>query len=184
LLRQTVCFIFQIAGSHNRPDMSFLRFLALLALALWIGGLVTLGAITASTLFDVLEARDPATGRDLAAAAFGAIFRRFHYVSWGAGLVLLASLGARAALGPRPLRFGLRMWISAGMLAASVASVFLVAPRIERIRATTNGPVANLPEDDPRRIEFGRWHKLSTSLMALTIAAGVGLMWTEMKDGH
>jgi hypothetical protein len=158
--------------------MSALRFLALLALAVWIGGLATLGGLAASTLFDVIESRD------VAATAFGALLQKFQYAAWVAGGVILASLGLRAALGPRPRRFGLRMWVSAGMLAASVASVLVVAPRIERIRASLPHPVASLPESDPRRIDFGRWHQLSTVLMTLTMAAGIGLMWAEMKDGH
>src|SRR5262245_17067612 len=125
-------------SANRRPEdiivpMTFLRFLAIIVLALWIGGLVTLGGIVAPTIFSVLQAQDPATGRDLAAAAFGAIFDRFQHSSWIACLVLLLSLIGRAALGPRPRRFGLRMWIAAAMLGASVASVFIVAPRIARI---------------------------------------------------
>jgi hypothetical protein len=164
--------------------MTFLRFIALLALAVWIGGLVTLGGITASSIFTTLEAHDPVAGRELAAVVFGDVFERFQYVGWACGIALLTSLGFRAALGPRPRRFGLRMWLSAGMLAASVSSVLFIAPRIERIRSSTTGPVASLPQDDPDRVAFGRWHGLSTGLMALTIVAGIGLIWTESRDAH
>jgi hypothetical protein len=164
--------------------VNVLRFLGLLALSLWVGGLVALGVIGASTLFAVLQAHDPVAGRELAGAAFGAILQRFQYASWGAGTVLLGSLGLRAALGPRPRWFGARAWISAGMLAASVTTALLITPRIERIRAGVNGSVASLPDQDPRKAEFGRWHGLSTGLMVLTIVAGIGLIWVEMKDGH
>jgi hypothetical protein len=161
--------------------MSVLRFLAVLALAFWVGGLVTLGG-SASTLFGVIERHDPAGGRDLAAAAFGAIFERFQYASWAAGLVVVASLAIRAALGPRPRHFGVRMWISAGMLAASVSSVWLIAPRIQSIRASSSGSISSLPDTDQRKIDFRRWHRVSTGFMALTIAAGIGLLWAEMKE--
>ncbi len=162
--------------------MSLLRFAALAALALWVGGLVALGGLGAPLIFDVLGPADP-THR-LPALVFGALFTRLQYFAWLLGLVILASLGARAALGPRPRRFGPRMWVVAGMLAASLASVFLIGPRIEALRASTPGPMSALPTDDQRRVSFGRLHNLSTGLMSLTILAGLGLIWTEMRDPH
>ena len=164
--------------------MAFFRFAGLLALALWIGGLASLAGLAAPVLFDVLAARDPASGREVAGAVFGTLFERFQYASWIAGAVLLLSLGGRAALGPRPRRFGIRMWVAAGMLAASVTSVLYVTPRIERLRTGTSGSVASLSDDDPVRVEFGRWHAVSTGLMALTLAAGVALLWMEATDRH
>ena len=165
--------------------MVFLRWLGLLALAFWVGGLVALGAIGAPSLFDVLPQHVPATGRELAGAAFGAMFQRFQYWSWGAGLVLLMSIGFRAALGPRPKRFGLRMWLAASMLAASLLTVFVITPRINAIAASAGAPVATLEAADSRRVEFGRWHGASNLLMLFTIAAGVALLWAEAHDdGH
>jgi hypothetical protein len=164
--------------------MAFFRFAGLLALSLWMGGLATLGALTAPVLFEVLGARDPASGRELAGVVFGSLFEHFQRTSWIAGGVLLLSLGGRAALGPRPRRFGVRTWIAAGMLAASVSSVLFVMPRIERLRSSTSGSMASLSQDDPVRVEFGRWHAVSTGLMAFTLAAGVGLLWMEATDRH
>jgi hypothetical protein len=172
-----------VTSVYNRL-MAFFRFASLLALAFWIGGLATLGAVAAPALFDALTAHDPSTGRELAGAAFGVVLDRFQYASWVAGAVLLVSLAGRAALGPRPRRWGLRMWIAAGMLAASVSSVFFVTPRIERLRSSTSGSIASLPQDDPIRVQFGQWHAISTGLMALTLAAGVGLFWMEATDRH
>ncbi len=162
--------------------MSLLRFAALVALALWIGGLAALGGVGAPTIFSVLGSQDPVGGRVLAASVFGAVFERFQYLAWILAVLLLASLGARAAIGPRPRRLGLRMWTVTGMLAASLASVFLIAPRIEGLRGGAIGPVSSLSE--PQRTAFSQLHGLSTGLMALTIAAGLGLIWAEMKDQH
>ena len=164
--------------------MAFFRFVGLVALALWMGGLATLGALTAPALFDVLGAHDPTSGRELAGAVFGSLFERFQRASWIAGVIVLLSLAGRAALGPRPRRLGIRMWIAAGMLAASVSSVLFITPRIERLRAGSSDSMASLPDDNPVRVEFGRWHALSTGLVVLTLAAGVGLLWMEATDRH
>ena len=162
--------------------MSLLRFAALVALALWVGGLATLGGLGAPAIFDALAPHDATGG--LAGRVFGTVFARLQYLAWLLGLVLLASLGARAAIGPRPHRWGLRMWTVAGMLLASLASVFLIAPRIEALRADIGASVQTLPAADGRRVTFGRLHGLSSGLLTLTICAGLGLLWTEMRDQH
>ena len=70
--------------------MRWLRYLALVVLCVWIGGLIVLGAVVAPEIFSVLSARDPAGGRALAGTLFGAIFRRSAYLSSAlAGLGLL-----------------------------------------------------------------------------------------------
>ena len=40
-----------------------------------------------------------------------------------------------------------------------------------------------LPDGDASKTEFGRLHGASTTLMMLTLVAGAGLVWMEMKDG-
>jgi hypothetical protein len=164
--------------------MFVLRFLTLVALVVWIGGLAVLGAVAAPTLFAVLETHDPVAGRTLAAATFAAIFQRFQPVTWILGGMLIALLGARAALGPRPRRLGLRLWMVIGMVAVSVGTTLFIVPRIDRIRRETPGAVAALLEDDPRKVEFRRLHGLSNGLMLVTLVAGLGLLWFEAREAH
>ena len=132
----------------------------------------------------VLESADPAGGRTQAAALFGAVFTRFQTLAWGAGGAVILLLILRAVLGPRPRPFALRLTIAASMLAVSLASGLMIAPRIDQIRHETSGTVASLPDDDPRKAEFGRLHGLSNGLMALTLVAGAWMLWVEMKDPH
>lgn len=162
--------------------MSFLRYVAIVALAIWVGGLIALGAIAAPALFASLTAHDPLQGRAAAGVVFGAIFRRFQQVSWGLAGVLLAILGARAALGPRPRRLGVRVWTVVAMLVVSLASEFVVARRVETLRRDLSANLAQVADTDARKIEFGHWHALSTALMGLTVIAGLGLLWAETHD--
>lgn len=162
--------------------MALLRFASVLVLAIWVGGLATLGSLAAPEIFTVLERHDPERGRVLAGEVFGAVFQRFQRATWVLGALLIALYGLRALLGPRPRQLGLRVWAAIGLLAMSLAGGLFIAPRIDAIRRATSGPVASLPDGDATRSEFGRLHGLSTGLMLLTLLAGAGLMWTEMRD--
>jgi len=164
--------------------MSLLRFASLIVLALWIGGLAVLGGVAAPTIFGVLETHDPAAGRIVAGMVFGAVFERFQHVSWTLGVLLFLLLGARALLGPRPRRTEVRLGLILFMLGASVVTGVVLAPRIDEIRTSTSGAVAQLPDSDARKTEFGRLHAASNALAFATLAAGLGLLWAEMKDPH
>jgi hypothetical protein len=161
--------------------MSWLRFASALVLALWVGGLVTL-AMAGPQVFATLEARDPANGRAVAGFVFGALVEYFLPFSWMLAAALLAALGLRAVLGPRPRRFAIRVWVVATMLVLSVAVNQWVTPRIAAIRDDAGGQVSALPTSDPRRTEFGRLHALSNAFMIVTIVAGVGLLFAEIHD--
>ena len=45
----------------------------------------------------------------LAGAIFGEALRRFHLLSYVCGVVLLGTLLARGVLGPRPVKFAIRL---------------------------------------------------------------------------
>ena len=98
--------------------MLALRYVGVLALTLWVGGLLVLGAIAAPAIFDVVAARQHVAGdRMLAGAIFGETLRRFHLLSYVCGFVLLGTLVVRGVLGPRPIRFAARLGVAFLMLA-------------------------------------------------------------------
>ena len=112
--------------------MLALRYVYVLALVIWLGGMIVLGALVAPTTFQILQATEPATGRELAGEVFGAIIARFHYIAYGAGTVLLFSLAAMAVLGPRPRQYAVRSALIVAMLGvtpdrAARGSVFLAS---------------------------------------------------------
>jgi hypothetical protein len=162
--------------------MSLLRLVSVLILALWVGGAAVLGSVAAPTIFSVLEAHDPAGGRTMAGLVFGQVLSRFQQLSWILGGLLVIVMAVRAALGPRPRKLAIRLWLLAAMIAASVVTAVVVSPRIEAIRDETQGSVAALPDGDARKVQFGRLHGLSNALMLFSLAAGVGLLYAEMKD--
>src|SRR5215208_5126719 len=108
--------------------MLVLRYAGVLALTLWVGGLLVLGAIAAPAIFEVLAVRHVVDDRLVAGAVFGEVLRRFHLLSYTCGLVLLGTLFVRGVLGPRPTMFAARVSVAFLMLAATAYSGLLIAP--------------------------------------------------------
>ena len=161
--------------------MLALRYAALLALVVWVGGLIILGAVVAPSTFDVLGATG-AAGRQQAGMVFGEVFRRFHLITYGCAAIILVSLITRAILGPRPRRFAIRVSIAAVMIAASAWVGFVVAPQIAGTQREAGVPIATLPANDPRREAVERLHLLSSRLEMLPFVGGLALLFWELKD--
>jgi hypothetical protein len=163
--------------------MRLLRYVGLVALVVWLGGLITLGAIVAPTAFDVVDARHVESGRMLVGFLFGAIFERFHLVAYGAGALLLLSLVARRLLGPKPVHFGVRTGILCVMLALTLYSGLMLTGDVERAQAELGVPSSTLPEGDPGRVRFEQRHGLSVAIVIATVAAGLVLLGYEAAEG-
>jgi uncharacterized membrane protein len=161
--------------------MLALRYIALLTLVVWIGGLAVLGTIAAPVAFDVTAARHLPDARLVAGALFGEMLRRFTLVSYGAGVILLLTLFVRRILGPRPHRWGIRTAIASLMLLASAYAGVIVASRIDTVQREIGVAPSALPEGDPRRVEFGRLHGLSTALQLVPLLGGLALIFWEIK---
>jgi uncharacterized protein DUF4149 len=161
-----------------------LRYAYVLALVVWLGGMVILGAIVAPTVFQVLPARDPETGRILAGAVFGATLTRFHYVSYACGAVILLSLVAMAVLGPRPASFAIRAGLVVIMLAVAVYSGVVVLGSVNRLQREIGENVApsSLAATDARRLRFDQLHLLSTRLMMVNIVGALVLLYWEARE--
>jgi hypothetical protein len=170
--------------------MVLLRYAYVLALTLWLGGMIALGAVVAPALFSTLQTQDPQTGRALAGAAFGAILSRFHYIAYAAGGLLVVTMTAMAILGPRPRSFAVRTGIAAVMLGVALYSGFIVLGEIDGIQrevaAAAPGSALVLPSSlaaaDPRRIRFNDLHQLSTRLMMFNILGALVLLFWEARE--
>lgn len=162
--------------------MLALRYVYVLALVVWLGGMIVLGALVAPATFQILQASEPNGGRELAGAVFGTIIGRFHYVAYAAGALLLLSLAAMAVLGPRPRAFAVRCGLIAATLAVSLYSGTVIVSRIDSIQQEIGGSASRLSATDVRRVEFDRLHLLSTRLMMLNLAAAMVLLYWEARE--
>ena len=164
--------------------MLVLRFATVLAIAVWIGGLIALGGIAAPAIFEVVSLRQVPDGRMLSGAIVGEALRRFDVVSYGCGALILAALAVRAVLGPRPRRFSIRVAIAVLMLGTSLYAGMVLSSRIAAVQQEIGAGVApsSLPANDPRRVEFGRLHGQSTLIQLVPILGGLVLIFFELRD--
>ncbi len=97
---------------------------ALLAVGLWLGGLLSLGAIAAPVVFTVVPL-------PTSADAMTIVFRRFDLVAMACGAVVLASEAVRA-VGRISFARADKLRVGAGLLASACAVYegMVVSPRI------------------------------------------------------
>ena len=167
---------------HYNCLMLALRYVYLLALVVWLGGMVVLGAIVAPTTFQILQASAPETGRALAGELFGVMLHRFHYLAYAAGGILFVTMAVMAILGPRPAAFAIRTAIIAVMLGVALYSGFAVLAEIDAIQASVGSLPSRLAATDPRRIRFDELHQLSTRLMTFNMLAALVLLYWEARE--
>lgn len=162
--------------------MILLRYLYVVALVVWVGGLLVAGALVAPSVFGVLQAWNPSLGRVLAGEVFGEVLLRLTWLSYVMGAVMFITLTLHRLLGARPVKYGIRVGIMALMLVMMMVTGFYLIPQVDAIQAEVSGPVAELPDTDPRRVDFNRLHGLSNILFSITALGGLALCWWEARE--
>ena len=162
--------------------MFALRYLYVVALVLWVGGLIVAGAIVAPSVFGVLQSWNESQGRVLAGQVFGEVLLRLTWLSYAMGAVMFITLTLHRLLGARPVKYGIRVAIMALMLLLMMITGFYLIPEVDSIQAQVSGPVSELPDTDPRRVEFNRLHGLSNILFSITAIGGLALCWWEARE--
>jgi hypothetical protein len=162
--------------------MVLLRYLYVVALVLWVGGLITAGALVAPSVFSVLLAWNESQGRVLAGQVFGEVLLRLTWLSYAMGGLMFITLTLHRLLGARPVKYGIRVGIMGLMLMMMFITGFILIPQVDGIQAEVQGSVAALPETDPRRMEFNRLHGLSNILFSITAIGGLALCWWEARE--
>ncbi|MGD0512042.1 MAG: DUF4149 domain-containing protein [Terriglobales bacterium] len=137
--------------------MSFLRYLMLLSLIVWIGGLIFFAFVLAPTAFSVLPSRH------LAGTVVGRSLGALHWMGIVSGIIFLASsiLYSQLTKGS-PHFFAARNVLICLMLALTLISQFGIIPRMDTLRASIGGEIDSVPADNPARMQFDALHVWST----------------------
>src|SRR5271169_2344054 len=115
---------------YNSPVMFFLRFLMLLSLVCWIGGLIFFAFVLAPTAFQVLP------NTHLAGNIVGRALGKLHWIAIISGIVFLLSslLYSRITDGTAHV-FAMRHVLLCLMLGLTLLSQFWIIPRMDTLRA-------------------------------------------------
>jgi uncharacterized membrane protein len=156
--------------------MSFLRFLMLLSLMAWIGGLIFFAFVLAPTAFQLL----PST--HLAGNVVGRALGKLHWIAIISGVIFLASsmLYSRRLDGS-PKIFALRHVLILSMLALTLLSQFWIIPRMDTLR-TQVADISALPVDNPVRLQFDVFHVWSTRVEGAVLLLGLVLAYLTAQQ--
>jgi hypothetical protein len=147
------------------------RFLMLLSLAVWLGGIIFFGAVMAPALFSTLPSRH------LAGAVVTRTLSSLHIIGLICGVLFLAASAAHSYL----TRGSVQLLTTAHllvvlMLVLTLVSQFAIAPKMAALRAEM-GIIDDIPINDARRLEFNRLHVWSTRLEMGVLFLGLGVLW-------
>jgi uncharacterized membrane protein len=147
--------------------MSFLRFLMLLSLVVWIGGIVFF-AIMAPTAFHVLPTRL------LAGTLVGNLLTKLHWIAIVSGVIyLLSSLAYSLITDGETQVFAMRHMLICGMLALTLISQFWITPRMLALRAQVANFDTASTLNDSARVQFDALHVWSTRVEITVLLLGL-----------
>jgi uncharacterized membrane protein len=156
--------------------MSLLRFLMLLSLVVWIGGLIFFAFVLAPTAFSVL----PTT--HLAGNVVGRALSKLHWIAIFSGIVfLISSLFYSRLVDGTPHIFAARNILLCLMLALTLISQFGIIPRMDTLRASL-GEVSAAPIDSPDRIQFDALHVWSTRVEGAVLLLGLVVLYLTAQQ--
>ena len=147
--------------------MSFLRFVMVLSLVVWIGGLIFFAFVLAPTAFQVL----PDT--HLAGNVVGRALGKLHWIAIVSGIVFLIAslLHSRLTDGTAHV-FAIRHVLICLMLGLTLFSQFWIIPRMDTLRASV-GDFAKVTLDNPARVQFDALHVWSTRVEGAVLLLGL-----------
>ena len=150
--------------------MSFLRFLMLMSLIAWIGGLIFFAFVLAPTAFTIPQVLpDTHVAGNLVGRALG----KLHWIAIVSGFVFLASslLHSRLTDGTAHV-FAMRHVLICVMLGLTFFSQFWIIPRMDTLRASV-GDFAAVTLDNPARMQFDALHVWSTRVESAVLLLGL-----------
>jgi hypothetical protein len=159
------------------PLMSFFRFLMLLSLVVWLGGLVFLAFVEAP----IAVSAGLLPTRHMAGSIVGRSLDLLHYMAIVSGIVFLIAsmLYSRMTTGnPHPM--AARHLLIALMLLLTVISQYAISPKMHAIRAEV-GVIDSVPLDNPLRREFDRLHVWSEKFEEAVLLLGLAALYTTAQ---
>ncbi|HTW30654.1 MAG TPA: DUF4149 domain-containing protein [Candidatus Sulfotelmatobacter sp.] len=151
--------------------MSLLRYLMLLSLVVWVGGIIFF-AIMAPTAFHLLPTRL------LAGTLVGNLLAKLHWIAIVSGIVyLLSSLAYNRITDGTAHLFAGRHLLVGAMLALTLLSQFWITPRMLALRAQVASFDTAATPTDIARVQFDALHVWSTRIEVTILLLGLIVLY-------
>ena len=157
--------------------MSVIRFLMLLSLVVWVGGIIFFAFVVAPTVFHpgILPSRH------LAGAVVSRSLGILHAIGLTCGLVfLVTSMIDSQVITGSVAPFAGRNLLVYVMIVLTLVSMFAISSRMLNLRNDMVF-IDNVPHDDPRRVEFNRLHEWSTRLESGVLLLGLAVIFLTSR---
>jgi uncharacterized membrane protein len=157
--------------------MSLVRFLMLLSLVMWVGGIIFFAFVLAPTVFHpgILPSRQ------LAGAVVSRSLGILHWMGIVCGVVfLVTSVVESQVVTGVPALFSARNLLVCAMILLTLISMFAIATRMLDLRNQMVF-IDNVPHDDARRVEFNRLHVWSTRLESTVLLLGLAVIFLTSR---
>ena len=156
--------------------MSILRFLMLLSLVVWIGGIIFLSFVEAPSAFSV------APTRHMAGTLVGHTLSILHWMGLFSGVVFLGcSMLLSSLVTGSAQPFAARHILVCGMLLLTVISQFGISPKMATLRAQF-GDIDTVPANDPGRLQFDSLHQWSVRLEVGVLLLGLAVVFLTARQ--
>ncbi len=154
---------------------SVARFLMMLALVIWVGGIIFFSAVVAPALFSTLPKPE------FAAGVVGVSLTALHLIGIVCGTLILVLTFIIPVAKIKAVRA-----LVIVMVLLTAISQFVVMPQIQHFRTLVGGSIEALPATDAGRAAFNRLHQFSVTLEAATVVAGlvvIAFISRELRHG-
>jgi hypothetical protein len=157
--------------------MAIIRFVMLLAIVVWVGGIIFFAFVLAPTVFHpgILPSRQ------LAGAIVSRSLGILHWMGLTCGLVFAATsiLDSQITTGMADV-FAARNLLVYAMIVLTLISMFAISTRMLALR-NEMAVIDDVPHDDPRRVEFNRLHVWSTRLESAVLILGLAVVYLTSR---
>jgi hypothetical protein len=158
--------------------MSFLRFLMLLALVVWVGGIIFLAFVEAPTVF----APGLLPTRHMAGSIVGRSVDLLHDMAIVSGFVfLIASMTYYRMIRGDTRPLALRHLLIIVMLGLTMISQFAISPKMHALREQA-GVIDDLALNDPVRGGFDRLHRWSEGFESAVLLLGLVAIFRTAQE--
>jgi len=157
--------------------MSMIRFLMLLSLVVWVGGIIFFAFVLAPTVFHpgILPSRQ------LAGAVVSRSLGILHGMGLACGVVfVITSLIDSQVRSGVAAPFVARNLLVCAMIGLTLISMFAISTRMLALRNEMVS-IDDVPRDDARRVEFNRLHVWSTRLESVVLLLGLAVIFLTSR---